>query len=185
MIPRLYLVGEQTTPNLRPILALKPRTVGQSRRRPNKLKKAAGNLENMASAMSKTLLPHDWNPKFIDGSMDEDSPSGECRKTKVGEALSLGPGAVVNLADGSKPRSIGASLAAGDQAKPMLSGDPAARRFRTVGKCPLLKRPPFAQIAASLTVEEVMAEHDTPPNPRQSDLANAKGGHRAPFPAVK
>jgi len=163
MTALLHLVSEQTMQNLLPILALRPKTVVQVRSRPDKFHQAADNLKNAVLAMSKTPLYRDLNPEFFDWPIDEDSPSVERSKSKVGEALSLWPGAIVNLTGGTKQMSIGAYLAADYQREPMLYCDTAQRQFIPVGKRPLSKLPPFEQIAASLTVEAVMAAHGTPP----------------------
>lgn len=172
MTTLLHLVSKQTMQNLLPILALKPDKVVQVRSRADKFRRATEDLQNAVSAMRKTLLYRDLNPEFFEQVIDEDSPSVESSKSKVGEALSLWPGAVVNLTGGTKQMSIGAYLAADYQREPMLYCDTAERRFIQVGKRPLPKLPPFEQIAASLTVEAVMAAHGTPADNWRSDTAS-------------
>jgi hypothetical protein len=163
MTTLLHLVSEQTMQNLLPILALKPNIIVQVRSRSEKYHQAAEKLKNAVHAMSKTLLYRDLNPEFFDWKIDEDSPSVERSKSKVGEALSLWPGAIVNITGGTKQMSVGAYLAADYQRELMLYCDTAERRFVPAGKYPLPKLPSFQTVAASLTVEAVMAAHGTPP----------------------
>ena len=165
----LHLVSEQTMQNLLPILALRPRRVIQVRSRADKFHRAAENLKNAVAAMRSTFLYRDLNPEFVEVVIDEESPSVDSSRAKVAESLARWPGSVVNLTGGTKQMSIGAYLGAENALR--LYCDTAIRQFITLGSQPLPTLPPFEQIAASLTVEAVMAAHGVPPDNWKFDRA--------------
>jgi hypothetical protein len=165
----LHLVSEQTMQNLLPILALRPKHVIQVRSRADKFHRAANNLKNAVAALRETLLYRDLNPEFVEVVIDEESPSVDSSRAKVAELLHRWPETIVNLTGGTKQMSIGAYLAA--ENAPRLYCDTAIRQFIAVGPQPLPVLPPFEQIAASLTVEAVMAAHGVPPDNWKFDRA--------------
>src|SRR5206468_1063131 len=119
----------QTMQNLLPLLALRPGTVVQVRSRDERFAQAAENLKKAVAAISKTPPFRELAPEFFDVVIDENSPSADRARSKVGEALSRWPGAVVNLTGGTKLMSIGAYLAADYQCEPILYCDTKERRF--------------------------------------------------------
>lgn len=178
----LHLVSEQTMQNLLPLLALKPKTVVQVRSREDRFHRAAENLKGAVASLRKTPAYRDLNPEFFEIVVDEASPSADRTRRKVGESLSLWPGAVVNVTGGTKPMAIGAYLAADYQREPVLYCDTQARRLLSLNeRCPLPKLPGFDEIAATLTVEAVLAAHGVSPDklrsvkPTEQQLAFARG----------
>jgi hypothetical protein len=169
MTTLLHLVSEQTMQNLLPILALRPKRVIQVRSRAQKFHQAAENLKNAVAAMRKTIFYRDLNPEFVEVVIDEESPSVDSSRSEVAEHLARCPDAIVNLTGGTKQMSIGAYLAANNAFR--LYCDTAIRQFIPVGQQPLPTHPPFEQIAASLTVEAVMAAHGVPPDNWKFDRA--------------
>jgi len=156
----LHLVSEQTMQNLLPVLALKPKTIVQVRSSDVRFHQAAENLKRAVAAIRKTATYRELSPKFEEVVIAEISPGVARARSKVGEALSLWPGAVVNLTGGTKPMSIGAYLAAEYQGEPVLYCDTQMRQLLSLNKkCPLPPLPGFDEIAASLNVETVMAAH--------------------------
>ncbi len=87
--------------NLLPLLALKPRTVVQVRSRDDRFHQAAENLKSALSIIGRTPNYCDLSPEFFEVVIDEASPDLDRTRKKVGEALSLWPGAVVNLTGGN------------------------------------------------------------------------------------
>src|SRR6266436_1440524 len=116
----LHLVSEQTMQNLLPLLALRPTKVIQVRSRAEKFRQAAANLKQAVESIRKQPDYRDLNPEFYEEVIDEESPSADTARRKVGAALSLWPGAVVNITGGTKPMSVGAYLAAEYQREPIL-----------------------------------------------------------------
>jgi hypothetical protein len=156
----LQLVSEQTMQNLLPLLALKPKTVIQVRSADERFKHAVENLKSAVASLRKTACYHDLSPEFFEIVIDAQSPSADQTRRKVGESLSLWPGAVVNLTGGTKPMSIGAYSAAAHQDEPVLYCDSQTRRFLSLNeRRPLPKLSGFNEIAESLTVEAVLAAH--------------------------
>lgn len=145
--------------NLLPLLALRPKTVVQVRSRDDRFHQAAENLKNAVASLAKTPLYRDLSPEFFEVVIDEASPCADRTRSKVGESLSLWPGAVVNLTGGTKLMSIGAWLAADYQREPVLYCDTQERRFAVMGRGQPPAMPPFEEVAASLTVQAVMAAH--------------------------
>jgi hypothetical protein len=158
----LQLVSEQTMQNLLPLLALKPRIVVQVRSRDDKFHQAAENLRNAVLSLAKTPQYQGYNPEFFEIVIDESSPGAEAVRRKIGETLSLWPGAVVNITGGTKLMSIGAWLAAEYQQETVLYCDTQERRFSLMGRGGHPVLPSFQSVAASLTVEAVMAAHGIP-----------------------
>jgi len=180
----LHLVSEQTMQNLLPLLALKPKTVVQVRSRDDRFHQAAENLKRAVVSLQKTSFYRDLEPEFFEVVIDEASPSPDRTRRKVGESLSLWPGAVVNLTGGTKPMAIGAYLAAEYQHEPVLYCDTQARRFVSLNeRCPLPPLPGFDEIAATLTVEAALAAHGVSPDklrsvkPTEQQLNFARGMH--------
>ncbi|MDA1277401.1 MAG: DUF1887 family CARF protein [Verrucomicrobia bacterium] len=164
MTSLLHLVSEQTMQNLLPLLALKPKTVIQVRSADERFKRAAENLKLAVASLQKTSFYHDLSPQFFEIVIDEQSPSADQTRRKVGESLSLWPGAVVNLTGGTKPMSIGAYSAAAYQDEPVLYCDSQTRRFLSLNeRRPLPKLRGFKEISESLTVESVLAAHGINP----------------------
>ncbi|MBI4623840.1 MAG: DUF1887 family protein, partial [Verrucomicrobia bacterium] len=153
----VQLVSEQTLQNLLPLLALRPACVIQIRSADVRFAKAAQSLQQAVAVLGETTPYRDFRPEFFERVIGETSPSVDATRRKVGEALSLWPGAVVNLTGGTKLMSIGAWLSADYQYEPVLYCDTQERRFVIEGK----GRPPslasFEEVAASLTVESVLA----------------------------
>lgn len=165
----LHLVSEQTMQNLLPLLALKPRTVVQVRSREDRFHRAAENLKRAVKALQTTPGYRDLAPEFFEVVIDKTTPSTDQSRRKVGESLSLWPGAVVNLTGGTKPMAIGAYLAADYQHEPVLYCDTQDRRFLSLNeRHPLPKLPAFDEIAATLTVEAVLAAHGVNPESLRS-----------------
>ncbi|MBI4328161.1 MAG: DUF1887 family protein [Chloroflexi bacterium] len=180
----LHLVSEQTMQNLLPLLALKPKTVVQVRSKEDRFHQAAENLKRAIVLLQTTPPYRDLNPEFFEIVIDEASPSADRSCRKVGESLSLWPGAVVNLTGGTKQMAIGAYLAADYQREPVLYCDTQSRRFLSLNeRCPLPPLPAVDKIAATLTVEAVLAAHSVSPEklrsvkPTEPQLAFARGMH--------
>ena len=170
----LHLVSEQTMQNLLPMLALRPEIVVQVRSRADRFHQAAENLRSAVTAIRKTPSYRAWAPEFFELVIDEVSPSTDRTRRKVGESLSLWPGAVVNLTGGTKPMCIGAYLAADFQREPVLYCDTQERAFVSLNeRCPLPKVPSFDEIAATLNVETVLAAHGRGPNRWHSKVPSA------------
>ena len=181
----LQLVSEQTMQNLLPLLALKPKTVIQVRSADERFKRAAENFKVAVASLRKTEAYPDWSPEFFEIVIDAQSPSADQTRRKVGESLSLWPGAVVNLTGGTKPMSIGAYSAAAYQDEPVLYCDSQARRFLSLNeRRSLPELSDFDEIAQSLTVEAVLAAHGIDPEklkssrPGQQQMECARTIHR-------
>jgi hypothetical protein len=180
----LHLVSEQTMQNLLPLLALKPRTVVQVRSREERFHQVAENLKRAVVALQATPGYRDLAPEFFEVVIDETTPSTDRTRRKVGESLSLWPGAVVNLTGGTKQMAIGAYLAADYQREPVLYCDTQSRQFLSLNeRRPLPKLPDFDAIAATLTVEAVLAAHGVSPDslrsvkPTEQQFVFARGIH--------
>jgi len=180
----LHLVSEQTMQNLLPLMALKPGTVVQVRSADERFRQAAENLKSAVAVIRKTPPYHDLAPEFFDVVIDEASPDVDHARRKIGEALSLWPGTVVNLTGGTKPMSIGAFLAAQYQREPVLYCDTQECRFVSLNeRCALPTPTGFDEIAGSLTVEAVLAAHGVRSDklrsakPSKEELAFARGMH--------
>ncbi|MCX7914845.1 MAG: DUF1887 family protein [Verrucomicrobiae bacterium] len=158
MTTLIHLVSEQTMQNLLPILALRPNVVVQLRSRADRFHQAAENLKNAVHAIRDTILYRDLQPEFREEVIEADSPTVEQTETKIRELLRRFPHPIVNITGGTKLMSLGAWKAVADQT-PIIYCDTAECRFVPVGRHPLPQLPPFPQIAASLTVEAVMAAH--------------------------
>jgi len=167
----LHLVSEQTVQNLLPILALRPENVIQVRSSEERFIKAASNLNIAVSALDsagRLLFPM---PKFFDWEINKASPTADQTRRKVGEALSLWPGCVVNLTGGTKQMSIGAFLAAEYQGEASLYCDSQAGIFLEVSeKYRLPSVPPIREAANLLTVESLLAAHGIDPAQIKSSL---------------
>jgi len=165
----LHLVSEQTMQNLLPLLALRPRLVIQVRSSDPRFKAAADHLKLAVQTLRRTSAYSNLQPEFVDWVIDETSPDVDRSRRKVGEALALWPGSVVNLTGGTKQMSIGAFLAADYQQEPVLYCDTQLRRFASLNqKRALPDLPGFDIIAATLTVESVLAAHGIRPDHLQS-----------------
>jgi hypothetical protein len=178
----LHLVSEQTMQNLLPLLALKPKAVIQVRSSENRFHQAAENLKRSVASLRMTPAYRDLDPEFFEVVIEEASPSADRARRKVGESLSLWPSAIVNLTGGTKPMAIGAYLAADYQREPVLYCDTQGRQFLSLNeRCPLPRLPAFDEIAATLTVESVLAAHGISPDmlrsvkPTEQQLAFARG----------
>ena len=181
----LHLVSEQTMQNLLPLLALKPQTVVQVRSREDRFHQAAENLKRAVVSLQATPFYRDLDPEFFEVVIDETSPSTDRTRRKVGEALSLWPGAVVDTdrrhqADGHR-RLSGRTTT---EREPALYCDTQGRQFLSLNqRCPLPKLPDFEDIAATLTVEAVLAAHGVSPDrlrsvkPTGTQIAFARGMH--------
>ncbi len=171
----LHLVSEQTMQNLLPLLALKPAVVIQVRSKADRFHQAAERLKQAVRSMRKQPAYHDLKPEFFEVVVDEESPSVDRTRRKVGESLSLWPGAVVNLTGGTKLMSIGAYLAAEYQREPILYCDTERQQFVSLNqRCPLPPLPSVAEVAASLTVEAVMAAHGVTPGNLQHEAPSTE-----------
>ncbi len=153
----IHLVSEQTLQNLLPLLALCPARVIQIRSADERFAKAVENLKQAVAVLGRTPRYANFRPEFFELVIAEASPSLDSTRRKVGEALSLWPGAVVNLTGGTKLMSIGAWLSAAYQQESALYCDTQERRFVIEGKGRPPSLAPFEQVAASLTVEAMLA----------------------------
>ena len=173
----VHLVSEQTLQNLLPLLALRPDKVIQIRSADPRFARAAQSLKNAVAELARTPSYRGFAPEFFDEVIDEASPSLDRTRRKVGGALALWPGAVVNLTGGTKLMSIGAWMAAEYQHEPVIYCDTQERRFVIEGK----GRPPalasFEEVAASLTVESVLAAAGL--DPAQFHFDPTPAAHRA------
>lgn len=183
----LHLVSDQTMQNLLPLLALKPSHVIQIRSRPQKFAASAHQLKDAVAAMGRTLLYADLRPTFADEVIAEDSPSVETTRQVVARLLGEHPGIVVNVTGGTKLMSLGA-LAAVRQAESSLGMaavycDTQARHFVWLHGQPAVALPEFEHLAATLTLEGVLAAHGVSPDklrsvrPSAEQLAFAHGVH--------
>jgi hypothetical protein len=161
----IHLVSEQTMQNLLPTLALRPGKVVQVRSSNPRFGKAAENLKAAVAAAANTERYRGLKPEFFDVVLAEEYPSLEDARRKVGETLSLWPGAVVNLTGGTKLMSIGAYLAACYQQEPVLYCDTARQLFLDAGREGRFRVPKmsnFKEIARSLNLEILLAAHGLP-----------------------
>ena len=130
----IHLVSEQILQNLLPLLALRPTNVIQIRSADPRFAKAAQSLKNAVGALARTPRYRGFAPEFFGEVINETSRSLDATRRKVGGALALWPGAVVNLTGGTKLMSIGAWMAAEYQHEPVLCCDTQERRFVLEGK---------------------------------------------------
>lgn len=153
----VHLVSEQTLQNLIPLLALRPSAVIQIRSSEPRFQRAAENLKRAVESIATTQSYAGYCPEFIEQVIDDPMPSIDATRRKVGEALSLWPGAIVNLTGGTKLMSIGAWQAAEYQHEPILYCDTGQRRFVIEGARQPANLASFDAVAAGLTVESVLA----------------------------
>lgn len=160
----LHLVSDQTVQNLLPVLALRPAGVIQVRSANERFARASERLKRAVEVMARKPGYHGYMPEFFDVVIGSPEPDVDETRRKVGEALSLWPGSVVNVTGGTKMMAIGAYLAAEYQQEPVLYCDTAARQF--VCPHPMRKLPemiPFDEIAALLTLDSLFAAHGLDP----------------------
>lgn len=176
----LHLVSGQTGQNLLPILALQPSAVIQVRSAVPVFEKAASHLETAVRVLARSGAIQRL-PEFFNIKISSASPTPDETRSKVGEALALWPGCVVNITGGTKLMAIGALLAADYQNEPVLYCDTQQAAFLSIGKkVPLPALPPLHEIAQKLTVEALLAAHGIAPetllfeNPRGSAVAFAR-----------
>lgn len=183
----IQLISEQTMQNLVPLLALKPSHVIQIRSWPKKFANSAKQLQQAVAAMSNTLLYADLHPTFTDEVIREDSPGVETTRQVMARVLAQHPGAVVNVTGGTKLMSLGA-LEAVRQTEAALGAsavycDTQARHFVWLHGQPAMALPEFDHLAATLTLEGVLAAHGVSPDklcsvkPTEAQLAFARGVH--------
>lgn len=183
----IQLISEQTMQNLVPVLALKPSCVIQIRSRPQKFAASAHQLKDAVAAMRGTPLYVDLQPTFADEILAEDSPSVETTRHVVARLLTEHPGAVVNVTGGTKLMSLGAleavRLAEAALGATAIYCDTQARRFVWLHGKPAMALPEFEQLAATLTLEGVLAAHGVSPDklrsvrPTTEQMAFAHGVH--------
>ena len=181
----IHLVSDQTMQNLLPLLALRPAKVVQVRSRPKKFADSAQHLEQAVTAMAGTLLYADLRPEFIPEVIDEESPSPDTTRNVMARVLARHPGAVVNVTGGTKLMSLGALQATQTSAgSTAVYCDTQARRFNWLHGEPEAVLPEFEQLAASLTLDGVLAAHGVSPDklrsvkPTADQLAFARGVHQ-------
>jgi hypothetical protein len=149
-----HLVGEQTTPNLLAILALRPSKVLQISSH-GRFKASARNLERSLTACS--LVCDCRTLELASASPPPD---------EIGAALAaLEPDwkpTLFNLTGGTKLMSFGAHTWAVSAGVPCLYVDTESQRFLSLGELPLPPLPPLPEIAARLTLPIVLTAHGVP-----------------------
>jgi len=150
-----HLVGEQTLPNLLAALAVRPARIVQIRSRGTAFNAPTTRLKSGLS----TLLPQ-CEFHTLELAMEQPLPSD------ISTALTaLAPAwqpTLLNLTGGTKLMSIGAHTWATAASCPSLYVDTTTGRFLSAGPHPLPTLPNFSAVAATLTLDHVLAAYGVP-----------------------